>query len=143
MIIFLGLNLKKYKKISYINHNITNTNIMIYFVCILVGLLNGMFASGAGQILVFYLIFIKKNETHMSRALSVSILSISSIFAMFSHIKAINFEIKKTIIFIITAFISGKIGSKLMKKIPSNILNLLSGIIISGLTIYKFCCGEK
>ena len=51
---------------------------IIYIIGFLVGILNGLFASGAGQVLVFYLIFIKKMETHMVRALSISILSISS-----------------------------------------------------------------
>ena len=100
-----------------------------------------MFASGAGQILVFYLIYIKKMETHLARALSVSILSISSVFAIFTYVKNIDFKIGTAIIFIIISFISGIIGSKIMKKIPANILNLISGLLISGLTIYKMCNG--
>lgn len=114
---------------------------MIYIVGLFVGLLNGLFASGAGQILVFYLIFILKKETHLSRALSISILSISSIFAIFGYSKIIRFEIGKVILLIIIAIISGIIGSKLMKKIPANILNLISGILIVGLTIYKLIQG--
>lgn len=116
---------------------------MIFFIGILVGILNGLFASGAGQILVFYLIYIKKKDTHIARTLSVSILCISSIFAIFVYKNQINFEISKAIIFIIISFISGIIGSKLMKKIPSNILNLISGLLISVLTIYKIICGGK
>ena len=99
---------------------------MIYVIGFLIGTLNGLFASGAGQFLVFYLIFILKKETHIARALSVSILSISSIFAVFGYS---NFVI------------SGIIGAKLMKKIPANILNLISGILIVGLTIYKMIQG--
>ena len=114
---------------------------IIYIVAILVGILNGLFASGAGQVLVFYLIFIKKMDTHLTRALSVSILSISSIFAIFGYKSMIKFDITKIILLIIIAVISGAIGSKLMKKIPSNILNLVSGLLISGLTIYKMFFG--
>ena len=72
---------------------IANNIIMIYIVGLITGILNGLFASGAGQILVFYLIYILKQETHMSRAASVSVLSISSIFALFGYAKIINFEI--------------------------------------------------
>ncbi len=111
---------------------------MIYVIGFIVGILNGMFAAGAGQILVFYLIFIKHMKTHESRALSVSILSISSIFAIIGYSKIANYDLVKVITLIIISCISGIIGTKLMKKIPANILNLFSGILITGLTIYKF-----
>lgn len=114
---------------------------MIYFVGLFVGMLNGVFASGSGQVLVFYLIFILKKETHMSRVLSVAILSISSIFAIFGYSKLINFDLKIVTILIIIAIISGFIGTNIMKKIPSNVLNLISGILIVGLTIYKMATG--
>lgn len=111
---------------------------MIYFIGILVGLLNGLFASGAGQVLVFYLIFILKKETHLSRALSVSLLSISSIFAIFGYLKLVKIEFSIAVTIGMIAIISGVIGTKLMKKIPANILNLISGVLIVSLTIYKF-----
>ena len=110
---------------------------MIYFIGILVGLLNGLFASGECQILVFYLIFILKKDTHMSRALSVSLLSISSIFAIFGYSKLVDLKIDIIITLIFIAIISGLIGTKLMKKIPADILNLISGVLIVSLTIYK------
>ncbi len=111
---------------------------MIYFIGLIVGLLNGLFASGAGQILVFYLIFIIGKETHKSRALSVSILCLASILAIFGYSDFIDFDVKKVILLIIIAIFSGIIGAKIMKKIPSNILNLISGVLIIGLTLYKF-----
>lgn len=110
---------------------------MIYFIGILVGLLNGLFASGAGQVLVFYLIYILKKETHMSRTLSVSLLSISSIFAIWGYSKLIELKFNLIIMIIFIAILSGLIGTKVMKKIPSDILNLISGILIVSLTIYK------
>ena len=125
-------NLKIHKLKKY-----TNNMNMIYFIGILVGLLNGLFASGAGQILVFYLIFILKKDTHMSRALSVSLLSISSIFAIFGYSKLVDLKIDIIITLIFIAIVSGLIGTKLMKKIPADILNLFSGVLIVSLTIYK------
>lgn len=114
---------------------------MIYIIGLLVGLLNGLFASGAGQILVFYLIFIFKKDTYISRALSVSLLSISSIFAVFGYGGIIKFELSKVILLVIIAIISGIIGSKVMKKIPADFLNLISGILIVSLTLYKILSG--
>ena len=114
---------------------------MIYIIGLLVGILNGLFASGAGQVLVFYLIFILKKETHMARALSVAILSISSIFAIFGYSKVVDLQINNIVTLIIIAIISGFIGTNLMKKIPANILNFMSGILIVSLTIYKMVTG--
>ena len=117
---------------------------MLYFIGFIVGILNGMFAAGAGQVLVFYLIFIKHLETHKSRALSVSILSVSSIFAAFGYSNFTSYDLKKIILLIIISCISGIIGTKIMKKIPSDILNLIAGVLLCALTIYKFFSwGEK
>ena len=114
---------------------------MIYIIGIIVGILNGLFASGAGQVFVFYLIFIKKMDTHLIRALSVSILSISSILSIFGYLSEVKIDIWKVIILMSVAVISGIVGSKIMKKIPSNILNLISGLLIVGLTLYKVFFG--
>ena len=111
---------------------------MIYLVGLFVGFLNGLFASGAGQILVFYLIFIKKFDTHLMRAVSVAVLSTSSIISVFGYSSFVDYDIIKIIVLSIIAAITGYLGSKLMKKIPSNILNLISGFLLVGLTIYKF-----
>lgn len=115
---------------------------MIYFISLITGLLNGVFASGAGQILVIYLVFIKKIETHTARALSVSLLSISSIFALFGYMNFVKFELKYVLVFAIIAAITGIIGTKLMKKVPSDILNLISGLLIVSLTVYKMIGGN-
>lgn len=114
---------------------------MIYLVGLFVGFLNGLFASGAGQILVFYLIFIKKLDTHLMRAVSVAVLSVASIISVFGYSSFVNYDIVKIIVISIIAAITGYIGSKLMKKIPANALNLISGILIVGLTIYRFFSG--
>lgn len=125
----------------YILKKIANNKNMIYIIGFLVGILNGLFASGAGQVLVFYLIYIMKFETHKSRALSVSILSISSIFSITGYFKLKIFEMKYVIISVIISLICGIIGSKIMKKIPSNTLNLIAGILIVSLTLYKIIGG--
>ncbi|MDO4282232.1 MAG: sulfite exporter TauE/SafE family protein [Clostridia bacterium] len=115
---------------------------MIYVISLITGILNGVFASGAGQILVVYLVFIKKIDTHEARALSVSLLSISSIFAIFGYMNFVDFEWKYIIVFGIISAITGVIGTKLMKKIPADILNLVSGGLIVSLTLYKMIGGK-
>lgn len=114
---------------------------MIYLIGLFCGVLNGLFASGAGQILVFYFVFIKKYETHQMRAVSVAILSVSSIFALIGYSSFVEFDWVKIAILIVIAAVAGIIGAKLMKKISANILNLVSGILILGLTLYKIIAG--
>lgn len=134
MIHFFLLHIKRKK---------TNNNNMIYFIGLLVGLLNGLFASGAGQILVVYLIFFRKEGTHTTRAVSVTVLSIASIFAIFGYGSIVKYDWIKVGVIAIIAAISGFIGSRLMKKIPANILNLSSGILIVVLTFYKIFFGSN
>lgn len=114
---------------------------MIYLIGILCGLLNGLFASGAGQVLVVYLIFCMKKETHLVRAVSVAVLATSSIFAIIGYSSFVDFDIKKVIVLSVIAVISGFVGAKLMKKIPANVLNIISGVLIILLTGYKMFFG--
>jgi uncharacterized membrane protein YfcA len=110
---------------------------MIYLVGLICGILNGVFAAGAGQVLVFYLVFVMKLESHMSRGVSISILSISSIIALIGYSKFVNFDIKLVIIISIISLVSGVIGAKLMNKIKSDYLNLISGIVVIVLAIIQ------
>lgn len=114
---------------------------MIYLIGILCGLLNGLFASGAGQVLVVYLIFCMKKETHLVRAVSVAVLATSSIFAIIGYSSFVDFDVKKVIVLSVIAAISGFVGAKLMKKIPANVLNIISGVLIILLTGYKMFFG--
>lgn len=116
----------------------TNNKNMIYLVGFFVGVLNCMFAAGSGQVLVFYLIYFLKLETHKVRALSVAVLSVSSMFAIFGYRNVVNFDYKIITPLIVIACISGIIGTKVMKKIPANVLNLISGILLVILTVFKF-----
>lgn len=116
---------------------------MIYLIGLFVGFLNGLFASGAGQILVFYLIFIKKLDTHKMRSLSVAVLSFASIISIFGYSRFINYDIAKVILIVLVAMITGYLGSKFMKKIPANTLNLISGVLLVSLTLYKFFSGGE
>ncbi len=114
---------------------------MIYFGSFFAGIINGLFASGAGQILVFLLIFILKQDTYKSRKLSVFVIGITSILTLLRYIKAVDVNVKEVVIVIITGAIFGTVGTKIMKKITPNILNIFSGILIVGLSIYKLLRG--
>ena len=110
---------------------------MIYFGSFFAGIINGLFASGAGQILVFVLIFILKKDAYKSRKLSVLVIGITSILTLIRYIKTVKTSIKNVLIVWIIGLFFGTIGTKLMKKVDKNILNILSGSLIVGLSLYK------
>lgn len=110
---------------------------MIYLIGLIVGVLNGLFAAGAGQILVVYFIFSLKIDSHVSRAVSIAVLSIASIFSAVGYSRFVDFDIFKIIVIAIISFFAGIIGSKIMKKLESNVLNLISGLLITVLAIIR------
>lgn len=114
---------------------------MIYLVSILCGVANGLFAAAAGQIMIFYLVFILKNESHIARATSIFCISLITIITLIGYIKITEFNLYQVIIVVACGFIFGILGSKLMNKIKSEYLNLISGLVVFVLGIYKLFAG--
>jgi len=110
---------------------------MIYLVSLISGIINGLFASGAGQILVFYLVFIQKIETHKGRATCLFCTSIATIVSITNYLNVINAEYSILVVVAIVGIITGYLGSKIMNKIEANKLNLLSGAIITFFAVYN------
>lgn len=110
---------------------------MIYLVGLICGLLNGLFASGAGQILVLYLVFLRKLDTYKSRATSVLCLGCVTLFSLISYIKIVNFKFEQILIALVSGMIFGPFGAKLMRKINPNLLNLISGLLIIAFSLYN------
>lgn len=109
----------------------TNYMIIINFlVLILVGLVNGCFSSSAGQILVFYYIYILKISSKEARNYSLCIIPIISIPTLIYYAIKVKINLKVSIILILISIIFGSMGNKIMRKIKSNSLNLISGIIL-------------
>lgn len=114
---------------------------MLYFGSFFAGVINGLFASGAGQIVVFVLIYFLNVKTHNARATSVFVISIVTIFTLIRYLFSIKLKLVEVIIVAICGLIFGVVGSKIMKKIPADYLNLISGIVISGFAIYSLIRG--
>lgn len=106
-------------------------------IYIIVGIINGLFSSGAGQILVFYLIYILKQDTIKSREFSLIVMPIISIVTFILYYFKSSVNIIQLIIFVLISIILGYVGSKIMNKINSNILNLLSGILLVVITAFS------
>jgi len=110
---------------------------MIYFISVLCGITNGLFAAAAGQIMIFYLVFILKEEAHKSRATSIFCISLVTIISLIGYLKLAEFKICQVMTVVICGLVFGILGSNVMKKINSNWLNLISGLLVFGLGVYK------
>ena len=114
---------------------------MLYVGSLLAGVINGLFASGAGQILVFMYIYILNVDTHKSRATSIFSIGIVTLVSITRYISFMNYKLFDVITVVLCGLIFGLIGSKIMKKINPNFLNLLSGVVITVFSIYSIVRG--
>lgn len=114
---------------------------MLYIGGLITGIVNGIFASGAGQIFVFFLIYFLKIDTHKARATSVICITITTLISIIGYVTIANFKWKEIIIVATVSVIFGNIGAKLMNKINSNVLNIISGLVIAGFSLYKIIFG--
>lgn len=118
------------------NEKNINNIIMIYIIGMLSGFVNGFFTCGAGQIIIFYLVFLKKYDTFKSRGTSIAVLSCASLISIISYfISGVTVEISKCIIVFLTSLAFGFVGSKIMKKFSANSLNLTSGALMVALSL--------
>lgn len=123
--------------IFYKNYINANNIYMDIFLFIVVGFLNGLFSTGAGQLLIFYLVYIQKQDTKKSREFSLSIMPLISIPTFIYYMLKIQINFLQCIVFVIISLICGYLGNKTMKKMNGNILNLISGFFLVVLTCYS------
>ncbi|MDD2628510.1 MAG: sulfite exporter TauE/SafE family protein [Clostridia bacterium] len=114
---------------------------MIYLISLVSGVLNGLFTAAAGQVMIFYLIFILKLDAYKSRATSICCISMITIITFIGYLRFINVKVEQVIIIVLSAMLFASLGSFIMRKIKSNILNLISGILITAISIYKLFWG--
>ena len=110
---------------------------MEVIVYIIVGILNGLFSSGAGQILIFYLIYILKQDTKKSREISLSVMPIISIPTFIYFFSKSDINLITCLIFVVISLIFVYLGNVVMKKMNNNILNLISGLFLFILSFYS------
>jgi len=114
-------------------------NIKIILIAIIAGIINGMFSTGAGLILVPALIYILKDDEYTARGTTLFIILILTIVNIFiySSNQAIDLDI---VYIIIGGIIGNTIGNKLVYKINRNILSIMFAIftIIMGIGMIKW-----
>ncbi len=110
---------------------------MIYVGSLLSGVINGLFASGAGQIIVFLFIYFLNIETHTARATSIFLMGLVTIVTFIRYLGIVQVDLMHVIIVAIAGLVFGIVGSKIMKKLQPDYLNLISGVVIAGFAIYN------
>lgn len=110
--------------------NFIRKNIKTILIGSVTGVVNGLFGSGGGTIIVPALVFLIGLEEHKAHATAILIilpLSIVSTIVYFTH-GIIRFDI--AIIVTLGGIIGGFIGARLLNKIPNNILRKIFGIFM-------------
>jgi len=96
----------------------------------LTGLLNGLFGSGGGTLLVPGLIFFLKVEEHKSHATAISIILPLAIVSTFIYFKSGIIDFQTTFKVAIGGVVGGYIGAKLLNRIPSSILRKVFAVFM-------------
>ncbi|WP_129598810.1 sulfite exporter TauE/SafE family protein [Anaerophilus nitritogenes] len=97
---------------------------------ILTGLVNGLFGSGGGTVLILGLLFILDIEQHKAHATAISVILPLAIVSTFIYLSngIIAWDITKQII--IGGIIGGYIGAKLLSKIPEKYLRKIFALFM-------------
>ena len=107
-----------------------NNKIKILLIGFITGIINGLFGSGGGTIIVPSLVFLLGLEDYKAHATAISIIlpiSIIRTILSFSN-NMIQFELLLPVIS--GGVIGSFIGAKLLNKIPINILRKIFGTLI-------------
>lgn len=94
------------------------------------GLVNGIFGSGGGTILVPCLVFIMGIEDHKAHATAISIILPLSIISSFVYFKYDVVDLELTLKVAIGSVIGALVGSSILNRFPVNILRKIFGIFM-------------
>lgn len=100
-----------------------------YIVGLTAGLINGIFGSGGG-ILVVPMLEKNKIETKKAHATSVAIILVLSIVSTILYFKHGYVELKDGLKYIPGGIIGSVAGSFFLKKIPTNVLKVIFGLVL-------------
>lgn len=106
------------------------TLLKVVLIGLVTGLINGLFGSGGGTLLVPCLVFLMDIEDHKAHATAIAVilpLSVISSFIYFGHSVV---DLKLTLKVATGAVLGGIIGSMLLNKLPVNILRKVFGVFM-------------
>jgi len=94
---------------------------------IITGLVNGLFGSGGGTIVVPALTILLCMEDHKAHATAIAIILPLTIISSFFYIKGNYVDIPLTVKVALGGIVGGYIGAKLLKLIPERALSITFG----------------
>lgn len=94
------------------------------------GIINGLFGSGGGTIVVPALVFLVGIEDFKAHATAISIILPLSIISTIIYLKSNVIKLDISLMVTLGGLIGSFIGAKFLKKVPNLILRKTFGIII-------------
>ncbi len=104
--------------------------IQLIIIGIIAGLINGIFGSGGGIIVVPALVFLIKLEDYKAHATAISIILPLSIVSTIIYLSKNTVPLKLSMITLIGGVLGSYTGAKFLRKIPITYLRKFFGSII-------------
>jgi uncharacterized protein len=102
----------------------------LLFIGLITGLINGLFGSGGGTILVPCLVFVMDVEDHKAHATAIAIILPLSILSSIIYYRYNVVDIALTGKVAIGSVLGGIVGSMLLNKLSVNVLRKFFGIVM-------------
>ena len=127
-----------FRLIGEINHNDYNikelfmdsNKFKLISIGLITGLINGLFGSGGGIIVVPALTFLLNIDDHKAHATAISIILPLSIISTIIYFTKNSIPIKRALPISVGGILGSYIGAKSLNKIPVNVLRKIFGSII-------------
>ncbi|WP_425446049.1 sulfite exporter TauE/SafE family protein [Dethiothermospora halolimnae] len=110
--------------------NIKKTHIKLLLIGLVTGIINGLFGSGGGTIIVPALVFILSLEQYKAHATAISIILPLSIVSTIIYLRSDIIDLSIALMITSGGIIGSILGAKFLNKIPSKILRKIFGIFM-------------
>lgn len=107
-----------------------NIKFKLITIGVVAGLLNGVFGSGGGTIVVPSLIFLIGMEDHKAHATAISIILPLSIISTVIYLLNNTIPMKQSLMVMTGGLFGSYLGAKFLHKIPVHILRKIFGSVI-------------
>jgi len=107
-----------------------NANLKLMSIGIVAGLINGLFGSGGGTIVVPSLVFLVGLKDHKAHATAISIIFPLSIISTIIYFVKNTIPIKISIFVMIGGVVGSFLGAKFLNKVPTKVLRKVFGSVI-------------
>lgn len=97
---------------------------------LITGIVNGLFGSGGGTLVVPALVFILGFKDYIAHATAISIIFPLSLISSYIYFRNNIIDIKLSLFVALGGIIGSFIGAKLLKKVPVPILRKIFGTLI-------------